>query len=116
MFETAVNMFCALLVLHALADFPWQGPFISEAKNPIRPVRNTPWELIMFWHAVIHGGFVWAGTGYLFLGVCEVIAHFVIDWAKCVNYFGGGRRAFYIDQGLHVACKVVWVGVALVMS
>ena len=42
-------------------------------------------------------------TGSLVLGLAEVVLHGAIDVAKC-----GGRISYTTDQGMHVACKVVW--------
>jgi hypothetical protein len=51
-----------LLVLHALADYPLQGDYLSRAKR-----RNSgfdlPWWMALLWHAFIHAGAVALVTG-----------------------------------------------------
>jgi hypothetical protein len=48
--------------------------------------------------------------GSLVLGLAELVIHFAIDNAKCMEKFGlDEKRAYNIDQLLHHACKVVWV-------
>ena len=98
----ATMFFC-----HCLADFPLQGAFLSEFKNPVRFPRrkgDAPWRYVMLVHSTIHGGFVGLLTGVWWLALCEVVAHYVIDTLKCRGYFG-----FMVDQILHVLCKVLWV-------
>jgi hypothetical protein len=43
-------------------------------------------------------------TGLPLLGLAEWLAHALIDHLKCRGLFGLGA-----DQGLHLACKLVWV-------
>lgn len=99
-----VEMFGALMVGHALADYPLQGDFLARAKNRTAPIPGIPWQQGLAWHAVIHGGAVGLITGSVWLGVAEAIAHAIIDDAKC-----RGRIGFNTDQGLHVALKALWV-------
>lgn len=101
---TPVAMFAALIAGHALADYPLQGPFLSEAKSPVHPIPGVPWWQAMGAHAVIHGGAVGLITGVWWLGLCEAALHFLIDTDKC-----RGRFTYNQDQGMHIACKVVWV-------
>jgi hypothetical protein len=116
MFENAFVLLAALAVGHAIADYPLQGDFMSKAKSPVTPLRGVPWELILFWHGVIHGGLVWFLTGHIMLGIFEVVAHCTIDYLKCINAFGGGRRGFYIDQALHMLCKLLWAIIVAFMG
>jgi hypothetical protein len=91
------------MVGHALADYPLQGPFLATAKHPRGPVKEFPWYQAMGAHALIHGGFVFAITGSVWIGLLEVGAHFAIDVMKCVGLIGLNE-----DQGLHVLCKIGW--------
>lgn len=111
-------LFFWLMVGHALADFPLQGDFVARGKN--RHVRTEPppgqkyqpvWPIVLPAHGLIHGGFVAYFTGIWWLGLCEALAHCAIDFLKCDRRFG-----VYTDQALHVACKVLWVVVALKAS
>jgi len=113
-------LFFALAIGHALADFPLQGAFLSEAKNrhlgfsphsdkatptstPI-PKPNGIWIQALSAHTLIHGGAVWLITGSPVLGLIEVILHWIIDFAKCEGWLG-----FNADQLLHYLCKASYV-------
>ncbi|MET3929564.1 hypothetical protein ABIE51_001451 [Lysobacter sp. OAE881] len=98
-----------LLVGHALADYPLQGDFLAKAKNRSAPIPGIPWWQALGAHAMIHGGFVALITGSVWLGLAEVVCHFLIDDFKCL-----GRIEFNTDQGLHVACKALWAILASV--
>ena len=129
-----MTFFLLMLVGHALADYPLQGDFLARAKNHTAPIPGVPWVHGLFWHAVIHGGAVGLATGSAVLGVAETLVHMLIDHAKCAGWFNrwfgavpwGERleqpstddlsRAFHIDQGLHVACKVLWALAATLWS
>lgn len=107
----APELATALLCSHALADYPLQGDFLSRAKNRAVPIPGVPWYQAMAAHCVIHGGFVALVTGLWWLGALEAVAHAVIDDAKC-----SGRISFNQDQALHIACKIVWLIVAVTMK
>jgi hypothetical protein len=62
-------------------------------------------------HAAIHGGAVGWITGIWWLGLMEAVAHFIIDDLKC-----RARLSFNQDQGLHLLCKVCWVGIWMVLQ
>lgn len=93
-----------LVAGHALADYPLQGQYLSDAKNRQRPMPGTPWWQALIAHALIHGGIVAILTGFWWLGLAEAVAHGVIDDMKCA-----GRIGFNIDQTLHLACKALWL-------
>ena len=93
-----------LLVWHALADYPLQGDFLARAKSRAAPIPGVPWFQALGAHSLIHaGGVAWI-TGSLWLGLAELVAHALIDDAKC-----NGRLSFNADQAAHVVCKVWWV-------
>lgn len=94
----------ALLIGHALADYPLQGDFLARAKNHKQPVPGVPFYQALGAHSLIHGGIVWLITGFWWLGLMEISAHALIDYAKC-----DGRIGFNVDQGLHAICKVAYV-------
>ena len=117
---SAFALFFALLIGHALADFPLQGDFLSRGKNrhteppKLADGKESPrslWIYLMTAHALIHAGFVWLFTGFLIFALAEFVLHWMIDVLKCE-----GRTSFAIDQWLHVLCKVVFVGVIWGMS
>ena len=98
----AVILFGALLVGHAIADYPLQlafGGFIGRNKGR-RPV--------MALHAATHGAFVGAITLNPWLGTAEFATHWLLDANK-----GRGRAMCILDQMAHVACKGVWVSLVI---
>lgn len=99
----------AMLMGHALADFPLQGQFLAEMKNrhAKKPARNPLWVHCMTAHALIHAAFVWAITGSMTLGLAEFFAHWLIDFAKCEGWID-----FDQDQALHWFCKFVYAPLA----
>jgi len=106
-------LFLALLIAHAVADYPLQGTFLAIAKNrhndasPLFPGEAPPqwlWIQALSAHSLIHAGAVWLVTGSVVLGIAEFILHWLIDYAKCERWTG-----FHTDQALHVACKAGYV-------
>lgn len=136
--ETWLILLFWLLVVHCLADYALQGDFMAKAKNHTASIPGVPWMQALGAHALIHGGFVAAVTGSVVLGLAEVVCHAVIDYGKSAGWyeFGGrwipngphsvyrrrcdtqcvARKAYHIDQLLHVTCKVVWVLICVVAS
>jgi hypothetical protein len=100
------EMLAALLIGHALCDYPLQGDFLSRAKNRTAPIPGVPWWQALWAHAAIHAGAVWIITGLYWLGLIEFVAHFLIDDLKC-----RGRLTFNQDQALHVAFKLAYVAI-----
>jgi hypothetical protein len=111
MTDAAVLLY--LVAGHALADYPLQGDWLSKAKN--HTVDSVPGESIWFGallcHSWIHALAVLLATGSLGLASAELVAHFVIDYAKC-----SGRIGYNTDQTLKIACKLAWFGLFLFMK
>lgn len=103
---TLLETLCLLIACHYLADFPLQGQFLSDAKNPNHPIGKGIWQHALFGHACIHGLFVGLITGYVWFAIAEVIAHAVIDYYKCA-----GKITFADDQRDHLTCKFIYVGI-----
>lgn len=107
-----MNTLFALLALHFLCDFPLQGDFLARGKNCRMPIAGVPWQICLFAHAFIQAGGV-ALIVPLPFALAELGCHFLIDWCKCAGGFGWGQRAFWIDQALHVALRVLWAALAV---
>ena len=112
-FTSAITLFFALAIGHALAAFPLQGDFLAKGKNRHLPAAHladgkiTPkflWAYLMTAHCLIHAGFVWVITGSVLLGFIELIVHWGIDVIKCE-----GKTSFEVDQLLHLITKAVFV-------
>ena len=95
-----------LIACHFLCDYPLQGDYLARGKAD-GPMRL--WHLIA--HATIHGGAVSFVTGSVLLGVAETVAHALIDEAKTKN-----ELTYAGDQGLHVACKFLWIAALALMG
>ncbi|QIG70802.1 DUF3307 domain-containing protein [Rhizobium phage RHph_I1_18] len=103
-------MIFALMIGHAIADYPGQGDFMARGKNCKEPIPGVPWYTVLFNHSLIHAGFVWVITTSPILALCELTAHFAIDYGKCRF-----KLSFNLDQMLHLACKVLWAFIAVYM-
>lgn len=110
-----IALLILLLAVHALCDFPLQSDFLARAKAR-NGIPGVPFQWALLWHAYLHAVGVALVTGRLYPGIIEFVAHTAIDHAKCRNKFGenivgaGAERAFTTDQLLHIATKVVIVG------
>jgi len=112
---SALALFFALVIGHALADFPLQGDFLSRGKNrhvippQLADGRASPknlWVYLMSAHCLIHAGFVWLISGYAVFALAEFALHWIIDCLKC-----DGKTSFETDQWLHILCKAAFVGI-----
>lgn len=103
-------LIAALLIGHALADYPLQGDFLSKGKNPFNPLPGVPWGWCMGAHAAINAAFVWWITDNIGFGLAEFVFHWRIDYAKCKGEIG-----YNTDQVLHIVCKLVWVALLFVI-
>jgi len=99
-----------LLGWHALADFPLQGQYLSEAKNRNTTTGRYVWKWALFMHGLIHGLGVYLITGSFPLALVEVIVHIRVDYLKCEN-----ALTFNQDQSVHVFFKVIYA-LAMVMA
>ena len=110
----ALGVLFALLISHAVADFALQNDFVARAKNrhadlsDIFPTGRPKglWGCTLLAHALIHAGGVWLVTGFVTLGLAELILHLVIDFARCEGWL-----SFSVDQGLHGLCKAAFAAV-----
>lgn len=109
-----IAIFFALMIGHALADYPLQGEAIAKGKNRHNPPFGIPagqkpctvWTHYLTAHALIHAGFVWLITGSVWMGLVEFVAHWVIDFSKCENWTNPHE-----DQGLHIICKLIYAAI-----
>lgn len=103
----------ALLIGHALADYPLQGAFLARAKDrhsdsgALFGEQKAPkglWVHALTAHSLVHAGAVWLITSSVLLAAVELVLHWFIDFAKCERWTG-----FHLDQVLHVLCKIGYV-------
>ncbi len=103
------TLFWWMVVAHFALDYPLQGDTTAREKNRHSTTALqgfVPWYYWMAAHALMQGGAVACITGSVPLGVAETVAHFLIDFGKCDNWY-----SIHVDQALHMACKVVWVAI-----
>lgn len=114
----AVTLFW-LFVGHAIADFWAQSDALAKMKNRNRdasafcPPGQKPqkmWFYALTAHSLMHGASVAIITGSVGLGVAETIAHWMIDFGKCENWYG-----IHFDQAAHIVCKLAWLAVATML-
>ena len=104
-----LTLFWWLVVGHALADFVLQSETMALGKNRhLSSKTAVPWPYWLSAHALIHGGIVTLILTSPLLGAFEAVAHWTIDFGKCDGYYG-----IHIDQGLHAACKLLWLALCL---
>ena len=103
-----LQIFFALLIAHALFDYPLQGDFLSRNKNRHYKDENNNvkglWIHCLTSHSILHAGSVWLITGSFVIGIMEFALHWVIDFLKCE-----GVTNFHTDQFLHVLCRILYV-------
>lgn len=107
-----IQMFFWLVIGHFLADYPLQGDFLSQAKNPNTELgQKFGWRQALAAHSFIHAGFVALITGSVVLALWEALCHSMIDLRKC-----HGRITLNQDQTYHIACKVWWTAIIYFVS
>lgn len=106
-----ITLFFLFMFGHALADFGLQTEFVGKYKFrkyakelPTDQKLNEVWPYCLFFHSMIHGGFVWLISGSVILGTVETLLHALIDFAKCEGYLD-----VHQDQWLHIFCKIFYV-------
>ena len=111
--DTILQLFFALVIGHALADFALQSDAMAKGKNRHSPTaaaanqKFTPcWPYWMSAHCLIHAGTVWAVTSRIEFGLVEFINHWITDFLKCEGKFGP-----HADQFIHVATKIGYVAI-----
>jgi hypothetical protein len=99
-----IELFFLLCIGHALADYPWQGEFVSQAKNRNTAVGKIYWKWVLPQHGLIHALPVYMVTSSFVLALAEFVCHTTIDWLSCER-----KISFNTDQWLHLGCKILWV-------
>lgn len=117
LWANGLALFWALLLGHALADFPLQGQFLAVGKDRHADLSSVTggltwpkgmWLYCLTIHSLVQAAFVWMITGSLVLSVVEFVLHWLIDLVK-----NEGWTSFYADQALHAVCKAGYVGLFL---
>lgn len=110
MLNNTFDVFCWLIAGHFLCDYTFQSDFVAKYKSRHNSLDAIPWYYVLFSHASTHGAAAALITQDWTIGICETVAHFLIDWMKCE-----GLSNIHIDQFLHVLCKVFWLFIWLIM-
>lgn len=97
-----------MLVGHAVADTYLQPGWLSQLKrDPELRIKLTALAVHGFAHCIP----VAVATRSPLLTLAEFVLHPLIDHLKARGWYG-----MYVDQTLHVLCKVAWVAVVLQWS
>jgi hypothetical protein len=114
-FWSALTVFFALAIGHAIADFPLQTEFLAINKNRNLVSKDTDtgkpssmWIHCLTAHALTHAGLVFLILGPLvkaaaLIAFVEFIAHWLLDFVKCEGWSG-----FNADQAAHYLCKAAY--------
>ena len=98
-------LFLALLLVHLLYDFHWQGAFIADNKGKyffLLVVHALTWALLL--------GFVLYFTGYLSWWQIPMlyVSHLVIDnWKAKQPKTPETFNLIYVDQALHLVTIIL---------
>lgn len=109
-----IHTLFALVALHFLCDFPLQGDFLARGKNHVFPIVGVPWPVCLVAHAFIQA----AGVALILplpYALAEFVCHLAIDWCKSEGLLGSGETGFYVDQSAHIALRVSWAWVAMMV-
>ncbi len=87
----ALTLLFALVIGHAVCDFPLQGEFLAAGKNRNvkmpdpegEPFPGNLWAYCLSAHSLVHAGMVWLVTGSALFGLIEFACHWAIDYGKC---------------------------------
>ena len=109
--EYPFYIFVSLIFAHSLTDLALQPDHIGLRKNRLyHHIRFDGSKIYHHWpyylvgHGLINGTGVWLVTTSVTLGLAESLAHSIIDFTSCERWI-----PFWLDQVLHVFCKVAWV-------
>ena len=97
-------VFLALVIAHAVTDFPLQGAYLAKQKNRYLADSRPEWIVALTAHCLIQAGGVWLVTGSMVLCGAEFFLHALIDSSKSEKRFG-----LLTDQSLHLLCKLGYV-------
>ena len=101
--DQPLDLLILLILGHFFADYPLQGDKMAVEKCPGKDV-TLDWRWWLTAHAGTHGFVVALLTGIPLLGIAEMVAHGLIDFAKCRL-----GCTLIVDQAMHWACKLIWV-------
>ena len=112
-----MQMLFWLVVGHFLGDFSLQTRWMAKYKNPKQGIDPgdlppgqrpmTVWPYCLTAHAAIMGGTVALATGSIWLGIAEFVTHWIVDFGKCVGWYG-----IHTDQGTHAVLRGLWWALA----
>ena len=91
------------MIGHLVADYVLQSDAMAKGKNPINsPLYGVHWLYWLTAHSATHALMVYIATKSVWLSLAELIAHWIIDYAKC-----DGKIGLHTDQALHIGCKIL---------
>jgi len=93
-----------ILFAHYLADYPLQGPFLSETKGK--------YFSSLLAHSVIYGltislCFKFLGVYMVWKALVLIISHMIIDFDKAKNGHKNPKVYLFVDQILHLVINFI---------
>lgn len=116
--ENTMSVILVMFLMHFLADFPLQGPFLANNK------AKSKYLLLVhsfIWAMLVCIPLVTIGTYKTWMLVFLFVTHILIDYWKCTTFRDefsvrrvlgisiSGRQAFLIDQLLHAGTILIVV-------
>ena len=101
-FESKIDILILLLLAHFVCDFALQNDRMAIEKVQGKDITLN-WRWWLFAHCSTHALSVILITSSTLLGIFELIMHWIIDFYKGKKYY-----SLFVDQLLHVICKLIW--------
>lgn len=111
-FEGIFFLALAMIMGHALGDYPLQGSFLASCKNRHADssaffegsqIPRGIWIHALTAHSLIQAGIVWVISGSALIGILELILHWITDFIRCEEWI-----SYTQDQAVHAACKILY--------
>lgn len=101
-FDSKIDIFILLLFAHFVCDFALQNDRMAIEKVQGKDITLN-WRWWLFAHCSTHALSVSLIASSTLLGIFELIMHWIIDFYKGKKYY-----SLFVDQFLHVICKLIW--------
>ena len=111
-FEGFSVLFLAMVMGHALGDYPLQGAFLASCKNRNSDssvffggsdVPRGMWIHALTAHSLIQAGILWLISGSVVIATIELTVHWITDFIRCEEWI-----SYTVDQAVHVGCKAIF--------
>ena len=101
-FDSRIDILILLLLAHFVCGFALQNDRMAIEKVQGKDITLN-WRWWLFAHCSTHALSVSLIASSTLLGIFELIMHWIIDFYKGKKYY-----SLFVDQFLHVICKLIW--------